>query len=189
MRRIINSTFITLDGVIANPHEWPKGRVSDDAGLAIQTELLFACDGVLMGRHTYTSFAAVWPTRSGDPFSDRINAMNKYVASSTLQRAEWNNTTILADPVADVRRLKEAPGQDLVQYGFGQFSHALMHAGLLDELRLWVHPVFLGRGGPEGLLYRAGPTTAFDLVDTRTLKNGEAILTYRLACRANATGH
>lgn len=77
MRKIINSTYITLDGVIANPHEWPPSDIKDESGEAIQTELLSACDAVLMGRHTYDAFAEVWPTRSGDPFSDRINSMSK----------------------------------------------------------------------------------------------------------------
>ena len=180
MRRIINSTFVTLDGVIANPHQWPSGRVADDAGLALQTALLFSCDAVIMGRHTYDSFAAVWPTRSGDPFSDRLNNMSKYVVSSTLQKAGWTNTTIIGgDPVSEIARLKQQPGKDIVQYGFGQLSHALLHHGLLDELRLWVHPFFLGSGGPEALLYRDGPTTVLSFVDAKPLENGNVVLTYR----------
>ncbi len=131
MQRIINSTCITLDGVIASPQHWPSGRVSDDAGVAIQAELL------IMGRYTYDSFAAAWPSRSGDPISDRINSMAKYVVSSTLPEADWHNTTIITgDPVGAIARLKQQPGQDFVQYGFGQLSYALMHHGLLDELRL-----------------------------------------------------
>jgi dihydrofolate reductase len=78
----------------------------------------------------------VWPTRSGDPLSDRINTMPKYVVSSTLSQPEWNNTTVISgDPVPELRRLKGAPGQDIVQYGFGRLSHTLMEHGLLDELR------------------------------------------------------
>ena len=75
MRKIINSTYISLDGVIQNPQDWPALGASGEDGNAIQTELLFACDAVLMGRHTYDGFAAVWPARSGDPYSDRINSM------------------------------------------------------------------------------------------------------------------
>jgi len=179
MRKIINSTFITLDGVIANPHEWPPSDVQDDRGEALQTELLFACDAVLMGRHTYDSFAAAWPNRSGDPFSDRINSMSKYVVSSTLRDPQWRNTTVISgDPVAHVRRLKQESGQDIVQYGFGRLSYALLHHGLLDELRLWIHPLFLGRGGPQALLYRDGPLTRLRFVDARALKSGDVILTY-----------
>ncbi len=182
MRRIINSTYITLDGVIANPHTWPSGRVADDAGLAIQTDLLSSCDTVLMGRRTYDGFAAVWPTRSGDPYSDQINRMAKYVVSSTLKKAEWRNSTIISgDPVPQIERLKREPGKGIVQYGFGQLSYALMRHRLLDELRLWVHPFFFGSGGPEALLYRDGPTAMFNLVDTKPLRNGDVILTYRPA--------
>ncbi len=182
MRKIINSTYITLDGVIANPHLWPSGRVSDDAGVAMQTELLASCDVLIMGRHTYDSFAAAWPTRSGDPISDRINTMAKYVVSSSLRQAGWHNTTIISgDPVGPIAQLKQEPGKDIIQYGFGQLSYALLHHGLLDELRLWVHPFFVGRGGPDSLLYRDGPTSQFDLVDTRRLRNGDIILTYRPA--------
>ena len=82
--------------------------------------------------------------RSGDPTSDRINSMTKLVVSSTLRDPKWNNTTIISgDPVAAIRRLKEQPGQDIVQYGFGQLSYALLKQGLLDEPRLWVHPLFV----------------------------------------------
>jgi dihydrofolate reductase len=180
MRNIINATFITLDGVIADPHTWPSGRVTDPAALAMQTDLLFACDTLLMGRHTYENFAAAWPTRSGDPFSDRLNAMAKLVVSSTLREATWNNTTIISgDPIAEIAKLKHEPGKHIVQYGFGQLSYALMHHGLLDELRLWVSPFFLGRGGPEGLLYRAGQTTTLDLVESKQLLNGDIVLIYR----------
>jgi dihydrofolate reductase len=83
--------------------------------------------------------------RSGDPTSDRINSMTKSVVSSTLRAPKWNNTTMISgDPVAAIRRLKEQPGQDIVQYGFGQLSYALLKQGLLDEPRLWVHPLFVG---------------------------------------------
>ena len=74
MRRIINSTYITLDGVIADPQTWPSGRMSDEAGATIQTELIQSSDALLMGRRTYESFSAAWPSRSGDPISDRITS-------------------------------------------------------------------------------------------------------------------
>jgi dihydrofolate reductase len=108
MRRIINSTYITLDGVIANPQTWPSGRVADEAGVAIQTDLLRSCDAILMGRQTYESFAAAWPTRSGDPFSDQINSMAKYVVSSTLERADWRNSTIISGKSRSTDRAPEA---------------------------------------------------------------------------------
>jgi dihydrofolate reductase len=179
LRKIINSTYVSLDGVIEAPHEWPDTG-SDPDSVTIQTELLAACDTMLMGRHTYDGFAPVWPTRSGDPYSDRINSMRKYVVSTTLRDPQWNNTVVIADdPIGAIRRLKQEPGADMVQYGFGDLSHALLRHGLLDELRLWIHPLFVGTGGPRGLLYRDGGPTMFELLDTRILKNGYLIATYR----------
>jgi len=86
MREIINSTYITLDGAVEDPHLWPTlGEAAAEVSFEIQNDLLQACDALLMGRRTYESFAAVWPTRSGDSVSDRINAMKKYVASTTIR--------------------------------------------------------------------------------------------------------
>ncbi|HEX5781015.1 MAG TPA: dihydrofolate reductase family protein [Solirubrobacteraceae bacterium] len=179
MRRIVNSTYISLDGVIEAPHTWPPAGPDDPAAFEIQTELLHSCDVLIMGRHTYEGFAPVWPTRSGDPYSDHINSMRKYVVSSTLRDPEWENTTVIAgDPVEEIRRLKEETGKDIVQYGFGQLSHALMEHGLLDELRLWVHPFFVGKEGPDGLIYREGGAARFELKDTIPLKSGIVVLTY-----------
>jgi RibD C-terminal domain len=109
MRRIINSTYISIDGVIENPHEWPSGRDEDDGrGTQIQqTDLLLSCDPVLMGRRTYEGFAPLWPTRSGDPYSDHINAMEKWVISTTLTDPEWNNTTVVADNIVDTIRARK----------------------------------------------------------------------------------
>ncbi|MGH3374077.1 MAG: dihydrofolate reductase family protein [Actinoallomurus sp.] len=177
MRKIINSTYVSLDGVIENPQDWPSPDVEDQDAGAIQTELLLACDAVLMGRRTYDGFAPVWPTRSGDPYSDHINAMPKYVVSSTLRNPEWNNTRVIGDdPVAAIRRLKEQPGKDIVQYGFGRLSYTLLDHGLIDELRLWVHPFFVRDGGS---LYREGPPAGLDLIGARPLKSGIVILSYR----------
>jgi dihydrofolate reductase len=93
MRQLINSTFITLDGVIENPHLWPPLKAGTSGeGDRIQTDLLEACDIVLMGRRTYDSFAPAWSARSGDPYSDRINTMRKVVVSRSLTDPEWANT-------------------------------------------------------------------------------------------------
>jgi dihydrofolate reductase len=95
MRKIINSTYITLDGVIEGPHLWPSlGRPGDERADQIQADLVLSCDALLMGRRTYDGFAPVWPTRSGDPVSDQINAMPKYVVSTTLKDPEWTNTRV-----------------------------------------------------------------------------------------------
>jgi dihydrofolate reductase len=184
VRKIINSTYISLDGVVEQPHLWPRleGRPSDPRADQIQTDLLLACDAVLMGRRTYESFAAVWPSRTGDAASERINTMPKYVVSSTLADPDWANTSVISDGAADaIRTLKEQPGQDIVQYGFGGVSRMLMEHGLLDELRLWIHPLFVGQGTSDDLLFPKGPPTQFELVDATILTGGMAILNYRVA--------
>jgi dihydrofolate reductase len=182
MRKIINSTYISLDGVIQDPQDWPSSQVSDERGLTIQTDLLLSCDTQLMGRRTYEGFAPVWSSRSGDPYSDHINAMRKYVVSSVVRDPQWNNTTVIGeDPVAAIAALKEEPGGDIVHYGFGHLAYQLMENGLLDELRLWLHPFFVGRGGPEDLMYRESSLARFDLVESTPLKSGLVVLNYRRA--------
>jgi dihydrofolate reductase len=180
MRKLINSTYITLDGVIQDPQDWPSlGSFSAD-GNALQTELLLSCDAVLMGRHTYDGFVPVWAPRSGDPYTDHINAITKYVVSTTLTDPEWARTTVISrDPVEAVRALKQQPGADIVQYGFGPLAHELMAAGLVDELRLWVHPFFVGTGSSNDTLYRAGSSGRFSHAGTVTLDSGIVVLTYQ----------
>jgi dihydrofolate reductase len=182
MRKIINSTYITLDGVIENPQDWPLPDVVDESAYAVQNELLFACDALLMGRRTYEGFAPVWTTRSGDPYSDRINSMTKHVVSTTLREPTWTNAQVIdGDVVAEVAKLKDQPGQDILQYGFGRLSYTLLGHGLLDELRLWVHPFFVGKAGPQDLLFQEGPPARFELTDVTTFTSGIAVLCYRTA--------
>ena len=143
MRKIINSTYISLDGVVELPHKWPTiERPNDGRGDQIQTDLLMACDAVLMGWRTYESFAPAWQSRSGDPLSDRMNAMSKYVVSTTLTDPDWANTTVISSDVVErVRELKTEPGQDIVQYGIGAVSTLLIKHGLLDEFAAVDPPV------------------------------------------------
>ncbi|HEX6444206.1 MAG TPA: dihydrofolate reductase family protein [Streptosporangiales bacterium] len=180
MRRIVNSTYVSLDGVIVDPQDWPSPPGEDDGtGTRIQTELILDCDAVLMGRGTYEAFASVWGGRSGDPYTDQINAITKYVVSTTLTDPSWANTVVIdSDPVGEIERLKAAPGKDIVQYGFGSLSHAMMRRGLIDELRLWVHPFFVGSGGPGHLLYRDGPQAVFGFAGAQPLTSGIVVLTY-----------
>ena len=181
MRKIINSTYISLDGVVEGPHLWPSlGRPGDERFGQIQAELAMSCDAFLMGRRTYDGFAPVWPTRSGDVVSDQINAMPKYVVSTTLKNPEWNNTHVISGDVAgEIARLKQAPGKNIVQYGYGVVTRLLLEHGLLDELRLWVHPLIVGSGGPGDLLFGAAPATAFELTGTTALTDGTVVLDYR----------
>jgi dihydrofolate reductase len=188
MRKIVNSSYLSLDGLVDNVGDWPSTSGADEERRnRIQLDLLEASDILIMGRRTYEVFAPVWSAQSDDPFADRINAMDKYVVSSTLTAPEWHNTRVIdRDPVGAIRALKEQDGGDVVQYGFGQLSFALLEAGLLDELRLWVHPFFVGRGGPEALLYRDTAAVMFDLVEATTLASGIVVLAYRYARPATA---
>jgi dihydrofolate reductase len=183
MGKIINSTYISLDGVVEQPHEWPTiERPSDERAGQIQTDLLTACDAMLMGRRTYEGFAPVWQARSGDPFSDRMNTMSKYVVSTTLKEPNWANTHVISSDVVErIGELKAQAGQDIVQYGFGSVSTLLMEHGMLDELRLWIHPLFVGTGTVNDVLFPKGPPTQFELIDSMILKTSMVILTYRLA--------
>lgn len=181
MRRIVNSTYISLDGVIVNPQDWPALPKKDDGtGSRLQTDLILDCDAVLMGRGTYEAFASVWEGRSGDPYTDQINAITKYVVSTTLKDPSWANTVVVdSDPLDEIERLRAAPGKDIVQYGFGSLSHAMVQRGLIDELRLWVHPFLVGSGGPGDLLYRDTAQTMFEFTRAQPLTSGIVVLTYR----------
>lgn len=183
MRKLINSTYITLDGAVADPQLWPSlGDGGRDEAYNVQLGLLEQCDALLMGRHTYESFASVWPTRSGDSLSDGINAMPKVVVSSTLQDPSWHNTTVIRqDLVGEVTSLKQFPGKDILQYGLGPVSFTLIKHGLLDEIRLWLHPLILGQNGPQLPHFRDCPPMQLNLTDTRTLPNGIAILTCQVS--------
>jgi dihydrofolate reductase len=183
MRKIINSTYITLDGVIKGPHLWPRLIApSDEHAGAMQIDLLTACDAVLMGRRTYEVFAPVWPTRSGDSLSDRMNCIRKYVVSNTLKNPDWANTTVISGDIADeVRKLKEEDGQDIVQYGFGSVSKLLMERGLLDELRLWLYPQTIGKSKLDDLLAVNAIQAQFYLSGSTALSNGIIVLRYQIA--------
>jgi len=178
MRRIINSTYITADGVIKNPQDWPPLE-RDETADTIQTELLSRCDAVLLGKDTFLSFAAVWQGQAGDAYTDRLNAMRKYVVSTTIHTPDWENTVVLdTDIAAAVARIKDQPGGDIVSYGFGRLGRTLVENGLLDEIRLWVHPFFLGGTARDTLLFGNAPAARLTLVDSQLLKNGIAILNY-----------
>ena len=168
MRKLVGSTFVTLDGSISNPQTWGPPYWDDDH-MAYAKKLLEGADALLMGRTTYDGFSQAWPNRSGDPFTDKINAMPKYVASRTLTETTWNATVIEGDLAEGVRALKEQDGGDILKYGTGEVDALLLEAGLLDELHLWVFPVVAG-GGDR--LLDGIDTTHLQLVDTSVFSSG-----------------
>ena len=175
MRRIIESTLVSLDGVVGDPHTWAMENFDREAE-QFALELLSEADAMLMGRRTYEFFAAAFPHQTGE-YGSRINSIRKYVFSNTLATADWSNSTVVrGDVVAETARLKEQEGGSLVLYGHGLLSQSLLQHHLLDELKLWINPLFVGRGQ---LLFHEGKTATLKLEMTRTLRSGTVVLTYR----------
>ena len=178
MRKIIVSTYTTLDGRVDAIPEWAVPY--DDKEMAeYHTDLLKNSDGLLLGRKTYEAFAAIWPARSGKlPYVDKINSMAKHVASTTLKDPTWENShLIVGDAVRGIAELKRQPGQDLVMYGCPGLLHSLLEHDLVDEYRVLVHPILLAKG--RCFLNDGAPRVNLDLVDTTLLSAGVAIHTYR----------
>ena len=154
MRKLIESTFVSLDGIIddtrpstasrAEPQHWGQPYWDEDhAGYA--AKLLAAADAMLLGRVTYEGFKDSWSVRDGE-FADRINSMTKYVASRTLTETAWNATLIEGDVAEELARLKEQPGKDILKWGTGELDRTLVEHGLVDEFHFWYFPVILGSG-------------------------------------------
>jgi dihydrofolate reductase len=155
MGRIVVTEFVSLDGVMEGPggdNDFARGAWSfefdrGEDGDKFKADETMDAEALLLGRKTYEGFAAAWPSRTGDPFSDKFNNMPKYVVSSTLEDPDWNNTTVLnGDAVEEVSKLKEQLDGDAIVHGSAQLVQALVDADLVDELRLMVFPVVLGTG-------------------------------------------
>lgn len=184
MGKIINATFVSVDGVINHMDAWHFDYINDEME-QITLEQIKASDALLMGRHTYDVYASAWPQREGE-YPTEINKIRKYVASTTLDKAEWNNTAVIkSDLVAEVAKLKQQGG-DILMHGLGPVAHTLMTNGLLDVVHLWVHPQFAGVGGPGDMLLSPGNNTRLELIDTRILKSGIVILSYSTAATSGA---
>ncbi len=181
--KLLVSTYVTLDGVFEDP-AWSAPYWSDEAQKFARDQL-WDSDALLLGRNTYETFAATWPTdewieREGD-FAERMNGLPKYVASTSLEEPlEWQNSSLLKGDVAEhVRKLKEEPGQDILMYSSASLMRTLMKDNLVDQYRIWVHPLVLGSGGR---LFEQGSTkTDLKLVDTTPLPNGVVVLEYQTA--------
>jgi dihydrofolate reductase len=176
VRKLVISTYMTLDGVMEAPENW---ELWSDEHEQYAWEQLLASDALLMGRKVYEVFAGSWPSRDGE-FADRMNGLPKFVVSFTLEEAEWNNTTVISGNVPEeVGKLKQQPGQQILMYGSGDLMHTLRQHGLVDEYRIWLNPLVLGSGKrlfPEGT-----DQTALRLVDTRVFGTGVTVLSYQPA--------
>ena len=184
MRRIVVSEFVTLDGVMEDPggaEKFERGGWAfqfdrGPEGDKFKLDEVMASDALLLGRLTYEGFAAAWPPRTGE-FADKMNGMQKYVVSTTLKQAEWNNSRVIrSNVVGQVSELKGMQGGDILVAGSGQLVHTLMQYNLVDELRLMVFPVILGSG--KRLLQDGNDKIAMRLVQAKPIGAGVLILIY-----------
>jgi dihydrofolate reductase len=184
MGRIVVTEFVSLDGVIEAPgggedfeHAgWSFDVERGDEGDRFKLDETLSAEALLLGRVTYEGFAAAWPSREGE-FADKFNTMPKYVVSSTLEEPEWNNSTVLkGDVAAEVARLRQRHDGDVVVHGSASLVQTLVEHDLVDELRLMVYPVVLGKG--KRLFDETSDKKPMRLVDSRIVGEGVAILVY-----------
>ena len=193
MGRIVVSELVSIDGVSDDPAGvegferggWASEFASDGERVFVRGEegeefvVAEARDSaaLLLGRKTYEGFAVIWPQQQGRPLADILNRMPKYVVSSTLEDADWGNSTVLSGEMAeDVWRLKRDVDGQILVYGSTQLVRTLLEHGLVDQLRLLVHPVVVGAG--RHLFGETSDKKPLRLVDTRTVGSGVVILTY-----------
>ena len=191
MGRIVVTEFISLDGVIEDPggseHSkhgaWTFKFNRGEDGDKFKLDETLKAEAQLLGRVTYEGFASAWPTMSGDPFSDKFNSMPKYVVSSTLKKADWNNSTILkGDVVEEVSKLKQKVKGDILVSGSAKLAQTLIANDLVDQLTLMVFPVILGSG--KRLFGDTKDMTVLKLAESKTVGDGVAILVYKRAVAA-----
>ena len=177
MRKIVAGLFISLDGVVEAPETWHFPYFNDEMGEAVGSQMA-AADTMLLGRHTYEEFAAYWPTQGDDvEFANVMNGTPKLVASTTLETVDWQNSTLLGKDVAnELRRIKQEPGKDISITGSPTLVRSLLREGLIDELRLLVHPIVVGSG--KRLFVDQEERVPLELVDSKTFSTGVLYLTY-----------
>jgi len=169
MRKLVAGLFVSLDGVAEAPNRWVFPYFSDEVYKVVSGNME-SSDAMLMGRHLYEEWAAYWPdkTAEDDPYADFINAVPKYVASTTMGSVEWNNATLLkGDLRTAIQDLKDQPGKEIGMTGSLALTGWLLREGLLDELSLLVFPVVVGNGkrlfdGPEQVPLKLVESAALD---------------------------
>jgi dihydrofolate reductase len=176
MSRLAVTLFTSLDGVVESPEKWSFPYWNDEIG-KFKHEETFASDALLLGRVTYEGFAAAWPSQK-DPegFADRFNSMPKHVASRTLKKLEWNNSHLIkGDLAAEVSKLKQQAGKDIVIHGSPGLIRSLMPTDLIDEYRLLVYPLVLGHGKR---LFNETSQANLKLVESKAYGTGVVKLVY-----------
>lgn len=173
MRKLVVTEFMTLDGVIENP-AWSFKYWNDEIA-AFKAEETNASDALLLGRVTYEGFAQAWP-QSEDEGAAYFNGVRKYVVSTTLKSADWNNSVVISEDVyEEIRKLKQQDGANITVHGSGALANTLIEHGLVDSLRLLVYPVVLGKGQR---LFEEGTTASLNLVEAKSFSSGVTALIY-----------
>jgi dihydrofolate reductase len=180
MRKLVVSAWVTLDGVFDadTMDQWYLPYDSVERQNYIKDGIL-ACDAILLGRTTYEMLAPYWSSQKKNEMgvADKLNSAAKYVVSSKLKKAEWNNSTIIKDHVVEeITKLKQQPGQEMQIEGSATLVHSLMEAHLIDEYRFLVHPIIMGSGKR---FFKDGSNAPLKLVEAKTFSLGVVFLRYQ----------
>jgi dihydrofolate reductase len=183
MRKIILFNLITLDGYYEGSNKWDLGwHQVDDEFNDFSIDQLSKADGLIFGRVTYQGMASYWATPTAlkdDPaVAEKMNSILKYVFSQSLDHVDWNNSVLIkGEAVTELQKLKNQAGQDLLIFGSANLASTFTSHHLIDEYRLIVNPVVLGKGNP--LFSQNGSPLKFELLNTRVFRNGNVLLYYR----------
>lgn len=176
MRKVVTHLFISMDGVVENP-DWTFGYFNEDMAAEMQSQL-DGIDTVLLGRVSYLEWAEYWPTATDEPFATFINKVPKYVVSSTLDKVEWKNSSLLKGDLAEeITKLKQQPGKNIGVNASVTLNQGLLELDLLDELNLSLHPVVVGKG--KRLFTEGNLLKKWKLVESKTTSMGVVILKYQ----------
>lgn len=177
MGRLVVTEFVSLDGVMGEPQEWLFPYWGDDIAKFKHDEL-FSSDIQLLGRKTYETFAAAWPSRTGD-YADRLNASPKFVVSATLENAEWNHSHIVSENVTEgVHEAKKKSQGDVLVHGSRSLVQWLTQEALVDEYRLLLFPLVRGKGLR---LFDTADSVKLKLTESRAFASGVMLLRYELS--------
>jgi dihydrofolate reductase len=180
MRKLIVSNLMSLDGFFEGPNHEFNWFMPDEDFFDYAKDLLRSVDTILFGRKTYEHMAAYWPSAPSDEIADKMNSLPKAVVSGTLKKMDWNNSTLIHGNIADeVRKLKEKPGKDIVIFGSAMLAAFLLQEGLIDEYRVIIAPILLGRG--HSLFPNIKQKLDLKLEKTRLLRSGVVVLYYQKA--------
>jgi dihydrofolate reductase len=174
MRKVIQSTLISLDGVVDDPGSWGR-KYFDPAWWRSYDQALESCDALLLGRNTYEMLARE-NSAVDNTYTRQMSGIRKYVFSSNLKNADWKNSVLVrGDVAAEVAKLKREDGKDIMSYGHGPLGQTLLEHKLLDEIHFWIHPVLVGRGK---VALRDNLRGELKLIESKTRANGVVVVSY-----------